>query len=683
MPTFNDIKNRGTNYVSKPQITAVEDIVYSKMDSISKWAAEANDTARTAIDSIGLIDVPTVSIQFPEYSNIDTITSPDTSEVPNAKLKYDGSTVSTVVDGNVDLQIAPATVNQPVYYTPIIASSRPRLHIPTPPVDYPTANVNSAVPTIDSISAPDGPSFKIDDTPNVTYMEIPKFTPKEITMFNDAIPGDSQYKNIINSNTDAIQQLINRAKGIIHTDILNGGITQFLNDMNSLITDLDIANIETDANRIELLDIQSKTNIKTNKAIYAAQDKYASNNFSIPPGSLVKEISDILLDSAREMTAQSVKLPSKHADIIKKDFESKVRSLYVLEELAVNTSIEAAKSKLKIDMMMVKSNMEAFNSLVSIYESKLKSVQLRTSTIGPAIDTAIEQNDWIDTAVKAEASNIAVDTAKVQMLRSQFKTIDANASVLKSKINADSLEVERQSTELKGYKDNIQNILANMQSYKDAINNYSKYVKLQNEDISTYISEVEASSSGNSVLEGNIKSYAAHNNYMASADKANASLSISKSEVLNDKLTEYKSRVSVNEENIKNIATQIKEQASIESERVRSYEKQLRSVSKYNRASQAVSSAALLHASVSAENAARAESLANQAQAETDTINVGALAAKAKALSAMAQGAMSALSVRATAGASGSLSAAFSASKGFNSSWGGSTSRSERVSEEV
>jgi hypothetical protein len=87
--------------------------------------------------------------------------------------------------------------------------------------------------------------------------------------------------------------------------------------------------------------------------------------------------------------------------------------------------------------------------------------------------------------------------------------------------------------------------------------------------------------------------------------------------------------------------------------------------------------AKLSNSMAAAEHASRVNALNAQARAEQEKMNAGALAAKAQALAGLAQGAMSALHVSASASGNGSTSSSAGVSYGLSSNWGGGTSKSE------
>jgi hypothetical protein len=93
--------------------------------------------------------------------------------------------------------------------------------------------------------------------------------------------------------------------------------------------------------------------------------------------------------------------------------------------------------------------------------------------------------------------------------------------------------------------------------------------------------------------------------------------------------------------------------------------------------------AAQQYAMVAAENVTRAQSLAAIAQAETDRINAGALAAQTQALAGLAQGSMSAMHVSAGAEGSGTMSASAGWEAGTSFQWGGSNTYAERHEESL
>lgn len=686
---------------AQSQINRVNNIVNDKLKVIDDWARRAAITAQQTIDNVGSVETPNIAVTFPTAPAVSTPVDPYSGQIPTATVTNNPETAS-FTQTNAVKYFAPDDIPDPVYQTPLKAPSRPSIDIPAAPTS-PTYVSQKANPTAPKLNLPDAPSLRLPQKPELFSAEVPEFTQEFIQGFvefsgraaDELIPTGAEEKEYadlfikqgIDLNTVA-QQLAEQLFSPEHAEdgqraqdpqgrleqIIVNVATKFVDESSGVF-----ANLQNAAVRKRAVLQQAYSTAATATAAAADQltNEWAARNFSLPPGMLVKAVKDVEIDANEKAAAQTAEL---NRAIFEENLQLNKLAMglmYKLEKYALEKYAEAVAQRLQYEARMVASQLELFNSTREWVLASLGAQQLYLSSYDTARKARANQAEWQSFANASQQAVSQTNNAKTFMFSKEVEFSKAQADLNTEVSDVNSLPLEIYNLQLDSVQANSEIVVSNLQSYRQALIGYSESVNAALKEIDAFSAQVQSQNSEVSVIEQNTRAYATSLDEQRKLQDVARTYLSAQGDVIRANLQAQEQVSGVNEQYIRALAQRVSAQSGIEQERITAYREKLQAFSAYNSAKTAQTDAIITHSLAAAENASRAIALANQAQSETDKINAGARAGKAQALASLAQGAMSVLSVRASADGSGSTSNSYSYTDSWSSNWGGSTTQSE------
>ena len=667
------------------QISKVSDIVYDKLATVTQWATDAKTAAQQAIESIGLLDVPNIEIQFPQAPEIQSPVAPSITSVPDYVVSNNPQSVTFTPTSQVSF-VEPTTVPTPVYGTPVAVPDRPQATLPLPPTAYPTM-ANPSAPVAPTLSLPDVPVVQLPDAPALLSISVPTAPSITVESFGGTRPDNSGMLAVIDERiarigaalTQANQRLsakVDAAKAAEKAAVLdpyfgNTAPEKSIYGEGDYQKNVPMDRMRSFHDAVETIDrelMQKRDELTT---------AWAGKNFSLVPGMLVGQVNDLEIEAGRKVRELAGKINEETGKTALEDF-SRIWELYVeLEKSYIDVTLEQARRGLEEEKLRVRTQIELFNASLELYKSKLGSVSAYVEAYNAELSAQLELSRSYKVAVDGAIAETAENSARVAIYNAQVQVGKVQAETQTTALRAATAPLELYKAQLIGVKANADTAVANIEAYREAIRGYASAVETASAEVEAYAAQVAAVSSAAGVAETNAKAYATYIEEAARTNTVFKTFVTEQGEVLSANLQTFRDAGNTNESFLRAQAARIAGQAEITGARVSAFDNYVRNFSSYNRALADKTAAVMNHSMTSAENAARAQALLNQATAETDKIKAGALAGKASALAGLAQGAMSAMHVSASAQGSGSTGSSYGYNRSWTANWGGTTQKSE------
>lgn len=666
------------------QISKVTTIVNSKLGTVRGWAAQAQAAAATAIDAVGLLEPPNVEIQFPVAPVIGEPVEPSALAFPNATIANEPA--SAAFSGNAPPLTfeKPADIPSPVYGSPVAVPDRPNAAPPAPPTQYPTVAANTDVPDLPDLAVPATPTLDIPDPPDLISIDIPELTElADIEPFSEAPPEYSGEQSKMEGLIAKVEQLL-----VDSRDKLTAASESFAALQANKGASLTTGFLQLNADRAKrmrqqedeaaaIVDREVLAKTKEARAIWA------SRNFSLVPGMLVDQVNELEIEGGRKIREASSKINQTFIKMAKEEFD-KVMSIYIaLEQNLLEYNLEVARRFLEEEKIRVRAQIELFNSVLELHKAKQSTVNAHIEAFRAQKQFSLERIGTYKTAVDGAVAKTAENEARIRIYGTQVQSLKTQTELYKSSTKAVLAPIEAYKAQLIGIKANADTAVANVQSYREAIKGYAAAVDAATAEVGAYAAQVQANSSVTGIEETNIRAYSEYIQQAVRSSSVYKTFAAEQSELLSAYLQTFREAAATNESFVRAQSAKVTAETQLTSAKVSAYEAYMRNFSSYNKALAEKTAAMMSHSMTSAENAARAQALINQAQSETDKVTAGALAAKAQALAGLAQGAMSALHVSASAQGTGSTASSYGYGISTTSNWGGTTSRSETKSQSL
>lgn len=673
------------------QITKVSEIVYGKLATVTEWAASASEAAQSAIDSIGLLDVPNIEIQFPQAPVIKEPVSPSLTSVPDYVISNSPQSVTFTPTEQIELT-APTVIPSPVYGAPALIIERPDSALPLPPTSYPVLPTTD-VPALPLVAVPVAPKIQLPDAPALLSIKVTDAPQTDIQAFDDknAPSSDDVLRKVellIDRGQKAIS-LVNSRNAKAKTE---WKLAEKRNVGRAFLEVLDEPELP-EKNLVHKDSLHQKNKMPTALREYysavAASDTavlkkraeltsaWASRNFSMPPGMLIGDINELEIEAANSLRDKAIEINEMRTKLMLEEYFKIWEMFASMEENFVALYTQSLRQSVENEKLRVRTQIELFNASVSLYNSKLDGVRAYIDAYNAELDAALNVDGSYSTAVDAAVAAMSENTARVGIYSQQARVAKLQADTKVTAVQALTAPLELYKAQLTGVKANADTAVANIESYREAVRAYAAAVETTSAEVEAYAAQVAAAGSGAAVAETNAKAYAAYAEAAAKNNVVFKTFVTEQGEVLSANLQTFRDAGSTNESFLRAQAARISGQTEVTGARVSAFDNYVRNFSSYNRALADKTAAAMNHSMTSAENVARAQALLNQATAEADKVKAGALAGKAAALAGLAQGAMSAMHVSASAQGSGSTGSSYGYNRSWTVNWGGTTRESE------
>lgn len=679
------ISSSGSDTLAKAQIDKVTALVLSKLGLIQDWAFKSQQIAEDAIDGIGLLEVAPVSITFPAPPSLANPNNPATNEIPTGTIGGDPTSVAFTPTDQLSFT-APTAIPQAEYGTPVSPSARPSPSLPLPPVAYPQVALTAA-PTAPNLQLPSAPTFATPDAPALLSITIPELEFPTLEPFQEEAPEfDKRDVEEVINRVDQIIQLgrsrIGAISGEFESD--DAAVRGIVDKYNGVApNDRDYANNRAYHRKRLFDEAATPINLERTSAVKKLTSEWAARNFSIVPGMLVGAVNDVEIEAGRRLRGEGAKINAELAKQALEDFQTFAELYFQIEQNLIDLYSLRLEREVENEKLRVRAQIELFNAALAVFNSEQKIREIVAQAYKAQLAAVLEATSAQKTAIDGAIAETAENEARMSIYNTEVQMLKIQSDAYKAQVQASVVPIELYKASLSGLKAEADTQITNIEAYREALRAYAAAVGAVSEEIKAYSAEVQATTTSSEVNESNVRAYTTY--IQESIKNANAyrTFASSQTEVLNANLQAFSDAAQVNESFVRAQASKITAQNQLAQQRSSAYLDYIQSYSTYNKALSQLNAARMTYSLTASENAARAEALANQAQAESDKIEAGALAAKASALSALAQGAMSAMHVSASASGSGSTSSSAGISAGLTSNWGGSTSKNESKTESL
>jgi len=658
------------------QIESVTDIVNSKLDLIQQWATKSKLAADTAIDGVGTFTLP--GINMASIGNVDFGEPKQLSglgSIPDPSVENNPASVTFTATGNVS---QPDLVDIPsaVYAAPVVPDDRPSITLPQPPTAYPVAALPTQ-PTPDTVVDVKAPVITATAPPALVPVTIPTIEFPTIPPFSVAFPQKSVAKQDLDAKMAKIDSLISsvdsrlvalRNSSSSYDTGLRAKLATFEDDLRS--------GIESQRARM-VQEAASNIDFELTREVRKVMVEYAARNFSLIPGMAVDKVNEIELLASRKLIEETSKVNTELSAQAAEDAQLFANMYYELEQNLIDVYLLQLDEQVELEKIRVQAQIELFNATLALFNAERSDRQMVAEAYKAELQANLELVGAYKVQVEGATADVAENDARTQIYNAQVEALRPQIDVYKADIRKALLPLELYKTRLAGLKSQSDVALGNIEAYREAVRAYVAAVDASSSEVKAYAAQVQAVSSSVGVSETNSRAYTANIQELLKRSDTSKTFVAAQSDVMNANLLTFRTAADVNESFVKAQAARIAAQAELVSTRTNAYGQYANAQSVVNKTFAQLNEAKMSNSMAAAEHASRVNALNAQARAEQEKMNAGALAAKAQALAGLAQGAMSALHVSASASGNGSTSSSAGVSYGLSSNWGGGTSKSE------
>lgn len=435
------------------------DIVTDQMkelDSISReYRRELSDSLR-AIGDIKVDEVPAPdrpAVPEPAELNIDLADMPEFDPPAlNIPSMPDGVDIDSLLDdldiGDLDpLPSAPAA---------------PVLNIPDAPG---MANIQAPQrPAIDTqVEIPEAPAIALPEMEQLIQVTLPTFEFPQLPTFDDVPPDAS---GIVVPNV-----FINWTEPAYQSEVLDE-IQAKVREMMAGASGLPPAVEEALFSRA-----RERDSAETKRAVQEAVDTWASRDFSMPPGMLVKA-ADVAREQGRLRAAET------NRDILIEAARWEIEGVrfavergIALEQITSNLYENMAGRLFEAAKFHAEAQIRVFDAQIALFNAQNAAFQTKAEVYRTRLEAAISKLTAYKTAVEGQVALGQINQQRVEVFKAKLDAVQSNVEIYKAMVQGAQVRAETIKNQFDAYRADVQAYAEQIGAEKAKFDAYESRIK--------------------------------------------------------------------------------------------------------------------------------------------------------------------------------------------------------------
>ncbi len=451
-------------------VSTVTDKIRDLDTMASNYSSQLNESL-TSIAAVKVQDVPPPSrLEVPdspvpevELGNMPTF-NPVSLSLPNSPAIIDIESLLTGLEiGELDIPTAP---DMPLVTLPDMPSMAD-VQLPDRPI-------------VDTdIHLPDAPQVVMPELEALERITLPVFEFPELPTFDSAPPNANGIvvPNVfINWNEPDYQsEILIDLQGKVKQSMLNGG------------TGLPPAIEDALYSRARARDAE-----ETERSVQEAVDTWASRNFSMPPGMLVKQ-ADVIREQGRVKAAETNR--DITIEVAKYEIDNMrfmIEQGMALEQITTNLYENTTKRLFEVARFQAESQINVFNAQISLFNAQNSAFETLVQVYKTKLDTAISKLTAYKTAIDGQVALGQINQQRVEVFKAKLEAVTANVEVYKATMQGASVRADAIKNQFDAYRADVQAYSEQINAEKVKVDAYEARVRGETAKVGMYESQSRA-----------------------------------------------------------------------------------------------------------------------------------------------------------------------------------------------
>lgn len=354
------------------------------------------------------------------------------------------------------------------------------INVPSPPsLSLPAAPAEPMIDT--SIVMPTKPTLLLPELEELEKMVLPVFVAPELPTFDGEMP---------TVDFAAPNPTINWAEpeyASEHLEEIQAQVSEWLKGGTGLPKPVEEALFSRARER-------NSTEVK--RAVEEAFDTWASRNFTMPPGMLVKQV-----NAAQE--AGAAKTAELNRDILVEAAKWEIENLrnavqqgIALEGLTMNLHENIAKRTFEAAKFATEAQINLYNAFIGMFNAKVNAFQAHATVFKARIEAAMTEVQVFKTQVEAMVAAGQLNQQKVEVFKAKVQALLGSADLYKAEVDGTKAQADIIKSQFDAYGSQIRAFAEQVGAEKVKFDAYDSQVKAEASKASIYESQVRAFAAG-------------------------------------------------------------------------------------------------------------------------------------------------------------------------------------------
>ena len=345
--------------------------------------------------------------------------------------------------------------------------------IPEPPtlipINIPDAPGMAAIPapvrpSIDTtVEIPAAPTFTMPEMEALEQISLPDFEFPDLPTF-DATPPDA-------SGITVPSVFINWAEPAYESELLDelqAKVSAMMAGGTGLPAPIEDALFSR---------ARQRDSAETHRAVQEAVDTWASRNFSMPPGMLVKQ-ADIIREQGRLRAAElnrDIMIEAAKWEI--ESIRFAVQQGMALEQLTANIHENVAKRLFEVARFQAEAQINVFNAQISLFNAQNSAFETLAQVYRTRLDGAISKLTAYKTAIDGQVALGQINQQRVDVFKAKLEAVQSNVDVYKALMQGAQVRAETIKNQFDAYRADVQAFAEQIGAEKVKFDAYESQVK--------------------------------------------------------------------------------------------------------------------------------------------------------------------------------------------------------------
>lgn len=352
------------------------------------------------------------------------------------------------------------------------------------PIQIPEAPSMAAIPVPDrpnidtTVELPDAPTITMPDMEALEQINIPDFVFPDLPTF-DATPPDASGILVpdvfINWTEPAYtSEVLDDLKSQVRTMMAGGtGLPPAIEDALFSRT-------------------RERDSAETGRAVQEAVETWASRNFSMPPGMLVKA-ADVAREQGRLKASElNREILTQAAQWEIENIRFAVQQGMALEQLTQNLYSNMANRLFEVAKFQAEAQISVFNSRISLFNAQNAAFETLGQVYRTKLDGALAKLTAYKTAIEGQVALGQINQQRVEVFKAKLSAVQSNVEVYKAMMQGAQVRAETIKNQFDAYRADVQAFAEQINAEKVKFDAYESRIKGEQAKAGVFDSQARA-----------------------------------------------------------------------------------------------------------------------------------------------------------------------------------------------
>lgn len=452
------------------------DLVESNLGAMSSRADEALSRAYDALADLGDIQLQLApGPALPELPEVNVPNPTETLTPPTAdgfgSVAGFASPTFEDLSAYLGLDLSDLDVTVPEFQSTVGA-----FVLPTRPSAIDTSGLPAA-PSLDDVTVPAAPATSLPSAPTLVELEIPDFTFPELPTFADAAPEFTEplpATNLTFSEPSYVSSLM--------TDLVTK-VRAWLQGGTGLPAAVQQALFDASRGRIQQTAVEAEQ---------SAYDTWAGRGFSMPPGMLVAQVNAIQEKSRFEQNTKERDITIELSKIEIENLRFAMERGIAIEGLLTKIFADAAGRSFEAAKYRVESDLKLYDAAVTVFNAKQNAFSIAAQVFKTKLEGKLAELQVFKAQIDGEIAKGQVNESRVRSYEAQVKGVLSVVELFKAQVEGARVSQDVNKGRIEAYKADIDAYAARLGADKTRFDAYEAEVRAEAARAGAFESEARA-----------------------------------------------------------------------------------------------------------------------------------------------------------------------------------------------